>query len=387
VRKRAIRLNLGAGDVKIPGYKAIDRKDGAEVYPLDAADGSVDEIRASHVFEHFSHRHGPTVLADWVRALKPGGLLRIAVPDFETISRAYLAGAPIPTEGYVMGGHVDADDHHGAIFDLESLGDMLRRAGLVGITRWTSEAKDCAALPISLNLQGYKPAGAWPRTGAVMSIPRLGFQDNFFCSIEAILSLGIGIRKHTGAFWGQCLTRAIKEEVEAGAEYILTVDYDSLYTRNDVEALLSAAMRHPDADAIASLQSSRTKATPLMTIRGDDGKILREVPPEYFAGELTRVSTAHFGLTLIKVAALLETPRPWFCGVPDEDGEWGDGRIDDDVHFWKQFAAAGKALYLANRVPIGHAELMVRWPGRDLAAVYQHPSEYWDSGKPDNVWR
>jgi hypothetical protein len=387
MRKRTVRLNLGAGEVKIPGYKDVDRKDGAEVYPLDAADESVDEIRASHVLEHFSHLEVPRVIADWVRALKPGGLLRIAVPDFETIARAYLAGKPIPTEGYVMGGHIDADDHHGAIFDFESLGDILRGAGLVGITRWTSEAKDCAAKPISLNLQAYKPSGAWPKTGAVMSIPRLGFQDNFFCSIEAILSLGIGIRKHTGAFWGQCLTRAIDEEVEEGAEYILTVDYDSLYTRNDVQSLLSAAVRHPEADAIAALQVHRTKQTPLMTVKGEDGKNVPEVAPDFFAPELTRVNTAHFGLTLIKTKALLETPRPWFWATPDSEGGWGADRTDDDIHFWRQFESAGKQLYLANRVPIGHAELMIRWPGRDMKAFHQHPTEYWDTGKPENVWR
>ncbi len=74
------KLNLGAGSAPMDGWENLDRKTGEEIYPLNR-DG-VDEIRASHVLEHFSHQKIPTVLADWVGALKPGGLLKIAVPDF-----------------------------------------------------------------------------------------------------------------------------------------------------------------------------------------------------------------------------------------------------------------------------------------------------------------
>jgi len=383
------KLNLGSGAIEMADWINIDRKTGGEVYPLKAFPaGYVDEIRASHVLEHISHRLTGDVLADWVRALKPGGLLRIAVPDLEVISRQYLAGAEIPIQGYIMGGHVDDDDHHQAVFDDEALGDALRAAGLVGISHWTSELDDAASLPISLNLQGYKPLEAFPPVAAVMSLPRLAFTDNFFCAFEAFARLGISLRKFTGAFWGQCLTRAIEETLAAREfKYLLAVDYDSLYTMNDVQALISAAERHPEADAIAPLQASRSKGGPLMTIRGEDGINQAQIERDYFLPELSPVTTAHFGLTLIRVAALRDVLPPWFLGTPDPDGRWSDARCDEDIHFWRQWEKAGKTLYLANRVPIGHAELMIRWPDRNLEVTYQHPSDFWKTGKPGNIWR
>ena len=76
---RELKLNIGAGGVVIPGYTAIDRKTGQEAYPLAYPDNSVSEIRASHVLEHFSFKGVVDVLADWVRVLQPGGIVRIGV--------------------------------------------------------------------------------------------------------------------------------------------------------------------------------------------------------------------------------------------------------------------------------------------------------------------
>ena len=379
------RLNLGAGDQALEGYENLDRKTGQEIYPLSCPDGSVDEIRASHVLEHFSHTQIGSVLKNWVKKLKPGGSLKIAVPNFEFIARNYLAGAPIQTQGYVMGGHVDADDQHGAIFDQDELYRALRSAGLIGITSWQSECQDCAALPVSLNLQGYKPLETWPTVEAVMSVPRLGFMDNFFCSHQ-LTQMGIPLRKHSGAFWGQCMTRAMESALEDKPEYLLTIDYDTIFSKDDVQSLLMSMIQHPDIDALAPIQASRTKSTPLMTITRD-GKNVSEVAFSDLQEPVMPISTAHFGLTLIRTEKLVQLPRPWFQATPDTDGSWSDGRTDDDIHFWRQWESAGFSLHSANRVAIGHAELMVRWPGSDLQAIYQHPSDYWDTGKPEKVWQ
>ena len=44
----------------------------------------------SHVLEHFSKRQGEFFVRECFRVLRPGGLLRLAVPDLEDIARAYL---------------------------------------------------------------------------------------------------------------------------------------------------------------------------------------------------------------------------------------------------------------------------------------------------------
>ena len=104
-------------DAPLEGWDNLDIKQGRAVYPLDMLDASVDEIRASHVLEHFPRAQAMAVLREWVRVLKPGGLLRVAVPDFGVIAEAYVAGEALDTEGYVMGGQVDRHDFHHALYD------------------------------------------------------------------------------------------------------------------------------------------------------------------------------------------------------------------------------------------------------------------------------
>ena len=382
-----LRLNIGAGDHSIPGYQSVDRADGEEAYPLKAEDGSVSEIRASHVLEHFSHRDTLAVLADWHRALEPGGLIRIAVPDFQVIAEMYLDGKPIQVEGYVMGGHVDHNDHHGALFDADTLADMLQTVGFRGVCRWTSEIKDCAALPISLNLQAWKMPAQWPMTIGVMSVPRLGFMDNAACAQKALSPLRIPVLHVQGAFWGQCLTRGIESALQQGAEYVLTMDYDSVYSRSDVESLISAAMRNPHADAIAPVQAHRGDARCLFTMDDGNGAVQTYIDRAVFSQELVKAKTAHFGLTLFRASSFSELTRPWFHSSPDPNGGWDDERTDDDVAFWRNWEAADRTLYIASRVAIGHAELVVRWPDKQLGVIYQRPGDFHKQGKPEGAWR
>src|SRR5262245_57789670 len=112
-----MRINIGAGSYPLEGYLNLDRKTGDEAFPLqhqgkEIADGSVDEIRASHVLEHFPHAIAGDVVSHWAAKLKPGGALKIAVPDFDVIAQLYLDGSEAPIEGYIMGGQTDADDFH-----------------------------------------------------------------------------------------------------------------------------------------------------------------------------------------------------------------------------------------------------------------------------------
>ena len=42
-----------------------------------------DEVRASHVLEHIPQLQTLSTLKDWHMVLKPGGTLRVIVPDFQ----------------------------------------------------------------------------------------------------------------------------------------------------------------------------------------------------------------------------------------------------------------------------------------------------------------
>lgn len=381
-----VRLNLGAGDTPLPGYVRLDRKTGQEIFPLDYADGTVDEIYASHVLEHFGHAEVFAVLKDWVRALKPGGVLKIAVPNFEWIAEHYLAGQPINVQGYVMGAQSDPDNYHRTIFDKELLTDALKSAGLIDIALWQSEIQDCAALPVSLNLQGTKPQPL-PKLNiqCAMSVPRLGFQENFFCWVQALFPLGIKPTKYDGAFWGQCLERVMSGMLDS--DFILTLDYDSVFKREHVEQLIRLAVANPLADAIAPVQARRGGGAPLLTVKDDRGQYVQTLDRAVLERPLVKVNTAHFGLTLIRTASLKRMPHPWFLGVPNADGEWKDGRIDDDIYFWRKWQETGNSVYLAPRCVIGHGEFMVSWPDENFETIYQTPKAFWETGLPEGVWK
>jgi hypothetical protein len=76
-------------------------------------------------------------------------------------------------------------------------------------------------------------------------------------------------------------------------------------------------------------------------------------------GEAIKATTAHFGLTLLRVDALRTVPKPWFKAEPDASGEWGNDRLDDDIWFWHVWRKAGHTIYVDPEVRIGHLEVMV----------------------------
>ena len=90
-----IKLNLGCGladleHFKNEGYLNVDlytpncdiKCDIRELSPIVYDKGQVDEIRASHVLEHLDREHVRFTVRGWLKALKPGGVLNIEVPDF-----------------------------------------------------------------------------------------------------------------------------------------------------------------------------------------------------------------------------------------------------------------------------------------------------------------
>lgn len=336
-------------------------------YPLGYGSNTVAEIRASHILEHFSHRQCLQVLRHWVDKLKPGSVIKIAVPDFGKIAKRYVAGKRANIEGYTVGGHVDAYDKHGAIFDIDSLKSLMQQAGLENIKRWKSTIADCAALPISLNLQGNKPAVQKkdkPVVHAVMSMPRFAFTDNMFAVFKAMMGSHIDVSRGCGVFWGQILTRLMEEHLHDGTDYIITCDYDTWFTHKHVKRLLQLMADYPDVDAIVPVEMKRGENFPLIGVKpANKGDLEVKVPVREFLKPLTPIVLGHFGLTIIRTAALVAFKKPWFMPVPDKHKSWGPERIDEDVNFWQKFAKQGFKTCLANEVRVGHLQLICVFPG------------------------
>lgn len=91
-----MKLHLGCGSYYLEGYVNIDLPSDqhtvgrpkvdliADFRTLTYAEGSIDEIRLHHVFEHFTRAEALKLLLNWRRWLKPGGVLHIETPDFDT---------------------------------------------------------------------------------------------------------------------------------------------------------------------------------------------------------------------------------------------------------------------------------------------------------------
>lgn len=385
---RELKLDLGAGPISPPGFIPLGRDHGSEIFPLPYADESVEVIRASHCLEHFPRHQVAAVVKEWARCLKKGGKLKIAVPDFAQIAQNYLEGKNQSTEGYVLGGQIDANDFHKAMFDRERLRALLVDANLVLIEPWRSEIRDCASLPISLNLEARKPHVTQLSVVGAMSMPRLCFTDNFFSAMEACIPCGIKLRKHGGAFWGQSMTKVFEHTIEAdNPDLILTIDYDSVFTPGHLARMIQLLMLYPEIDALAPIQSSRHHLTTLFTVALEEGKNSEAIPRTALAGDTMKVSTAHFGLTLLRTAKLRQLPKPWFHSIPSPDGDWGEGHIDEDIEFWRKWEKAGNTLHLANRVAIGHMELLIKWPDINLGTFHQPVTEYHKNGVPEECWK
>jgi len=362
-----IKLNIGAGDTQIDGFTPIDRKFGQEAYPLNYEDNTVDEIRASHILEHFSFAEASQALAEWVRVLKPGGKLRIAVPDVDKALNSDSANRLF----YLMGGQTDENDFHKSAYDHQRLEGVMRESGLTSIQPWHSENTDTAAHPVSLNLEGIKPdhdTAVDIKIGAFMTLPRYEAVAARGVIEQALKRLQIPLTVSQGVFYGQCMQRLFEKAAEDQVDWILTIDGDSLFTAEMLSHLMDHFAQNPEIDALAALQCRRGKPFPLMT-QGQNQEITSD-------GKPILATTAHFGLTLIRVDALKDVAKPWFYSQPEEGGTWGEDRLDDDIWFWHQWRLAEKNIYVDPLVSIGHLEEMVAGFDEQLNPQHRYLPEW-----------
>ena len=96
-------------------------------------DNSVDLIYCSHALEYFDREEAVNVLTEWKRVLKNNGILRLAVPDFETICNVYsFFGYELKDVlGPLYGKMKMGDDwiYHKTCYDYKDLKELLEHVG------------------------------------------------------------------------------------------------------------------------------------------------------------------------------------------------------------------------------------------------------------------
>lgn len=150
---RPLRLHLGCGHIRAEGFCNVD------VLPTAATDvvddiaslrkfqkGSVMEIYACHVLEHFDHEAVPPILKRWYEVLEPDGTLRISVPDMDRIVQIYIDNfahfqvpGHTPWIGLIWGGQTTPYDYHKTGFNPCWLRYLLAQAGFVDCEEYPHE--------------------------------------------------------------------------------------------------------------------------------------------------------------------------------------------------------------------------------------------------------
>jgi predicted SAM-dependent methyltransferase len=97
IQTTSSRVNLGCGNKYHDAWDNFDLTpagEGVRFLDLTGAikisSGAYEFCYSSHVLEHLSRSDAPRFLSEIFRILKPGGIVRIVVPDLEGIVRGYL---------------------------------------------------------------------------------------------------------------------------------------------------------------------------------------------------------------------------------------------------------------------------------------------------------
>jgi predicted SAM-dependent methyltransferase len=124
-------------------FRQFDVKQG-----IPCQDNDVDIINHSHLLEHLDRIEGFQFLKECYRVLKPGGIIRISVPDGKKLIGDYVYGR-IKDYRYINVGVEKAEDdaealyellmsNHKTIYDDVSLSGLLKKVGFKDITEETA---------------------------------------------------------------------------------------------------------------------------------------------------------------------------------------------------------------------------------------------------------
>ncbi len=131
-----MKLNLGCGEKKWEGFINCDLENSdhdCDIRKLPFQDNSADEIHAIHVFEHFYLMECFSILKEWKRVLKPGGLLVLELPCWDKIKQGVLSGIQDEAIKCAIFGdphtHKSEFDLHKWCWSSESLVSLCKKAG------------------------------------------------------------------------------------------------------------------------------------------------------------------------------------------------------------------------------------------------------------------
>ncbi len=175
-----IYLHLGCGDINHPKMINVDLRPGDHIHYLSNVEklpmfpaNYADLIYVSHCLEHISYQTLDNVLKEWHRVLKPKGILRVSVPNFDTMIAMYNNNDQDITQILppLLGGQDYKYNFHYAAFNEKYLKDLFAKNGFNDVKLWDYNEDEFSKFDdwanrtiflhnvdykISLNIQGNK---------------------------------------------------------------------------------------------------------------------------------------------------------------------------------------------------------------------------------------
>lgn len=95
---KKIKLNIGCGETKLKGFINIDLEKSTKPDllhditkgQLPFKENSVDEIYWHHNIEHIQYKLWVPIINDFLRVLKPNGLLFMSYPEFDKCAKFFM---------------------------------------------------------------------------------------------------------------------------------------------------------------------------------------------------------------------------------------------------------------------------------------------------------
>ena len=144
MQEKQVKLHLGCGEKIIPDFINIDIRKLPGVDIVDDISNlnkfnknSVDLIYSSHFFEHLFKDDAVALLKSCFRALKPGGLIRVSIPDLYYAISLYGAGKKneMLNDYFFVEGKGSYLARHKYMYDFDLFKEALEEAGFSKITR------------------------------------------------------------------------------------------------------------------------------------------------------------------------------------------------------------------------------------------------------------
>ena len=113
--KKTVKIIIGAGPTKEPGFIATQQEDLDllnDNHWAQIPNNSVDTFLAEHVWEHLTLEDGIKAIRNCYNHLKPGGHIRIAIPDGYHPDKEYI-------EYVKPNGSGDGADDHKVLYNYE----------------------------------------------------------------------------------------------------------------------------------------------------------------------------------------------------------------------------------------------------------------------------